>query len=222
MAVSCGYFKKLNCYGTFNLLITLCRCKIQVGGKTLEQEEERTSAKEARREPMIAIRSEEPADVAVVHSIHQSAFPTEAEARLVDRLREEEKLAFSLIAEVKGGVVGHVAFSPVSVDPQSPEKRGLGLGPVAVLPTWQRKGIGEKLILRGIEDCRRDGYSFIVVLGEPEYYGRFGFRRASLFGLGNEYGVDDPFMVLELRLGGLPKVPGTIKYVKVFSDMLDG
>ena len=171
---------------------------------------------------MITIRSEEPADVEVIHSIHQSAFPTEAEARLVDRLREERKLALSLIAEVKDCAVGHVAFSPVSVDPQSPAKRGLGLGPVAVLPEWQRKGVGEQLITRGIEDCRRDGYSFIVVLGEPGYYGRFGFRRASMFGLANEYGVDDPFMVLELSLDGLPKVPGTVKYVKVFSELTDG
>jgi len=171
---------------------------------------------------MITIRPEEPADVEVIHSIHKSAFPTEAEARLVDRLREERKIALSLIAEVEKGVVGHVAFSPVSVDPQSPAKRGLGLGPVAVQPEWQRKGIGEQLIIRGIEDCRRDGYSYMVVLGEPEYYGRFGFRRASMFGLGNEYGVDDPFMALELNLGGLPKVPGVIKYVKVFSEVMDG
>jgi putative acetyltransferase len=171
---------------------------------------------------MITIRPEEPADVEVIHSIHKSAFPTEAEARLVDRLREERKIALSLIAEVEKGVVGHVAFSPVSVDPQNPAKRGLGLGPVAVQPEWQRKGIGEQLIMRGIEDCRRDGYSYMVVLGEPEYYGRFGFHRASMFGLGNEYGVDDPFMALELSLGGLPKVPGIIKYVKVFSELLDG
>ena len=171
---------------------------------------------------MITIRSEEPADVEVIHSIHQSSFPTEAEARLVDRLRDERKLALSLVAEVKVCAVGHVAFSPVSVDPQSPAKRGLGLGPVAVLPEWQRKGIGEQLITRGIEDCRRDGYSFIVVLGEPEYYGRFGFRRASMFGLANEYGVDDPFLVLELSLEGLSKVPGTVKYVKVFSEFTDG
>src|SRR4030042_1588451 len=109
---------------------------------------------------MISIRSEEPADVEGIHSIHKSAFPTEAEARLVDRLREERKLALSLIAQVKDCAVGHVAFSPVSVDPQSSAKRGLGLGPVAVLPEWQRKGIGEQLIARGIEDSRRDGYSF--------------------------------------------------------------
>ena len=171
---------------------------------------------------MVTIRTEEPADVEVIHSIHQSAFPTEAEARLIDRLREDRKLTLSLIAEAKDRVVGHVAFSPVSIDPQIQAQRGVGLGPVAVLPEWQGTGIGEKLITRGIEDCRRDGYSFVVVLGEPEYYERFGFRRASLFGLGNEYGVDDPFMVLELRLDGLPKVPGTVRYVQVFSEDTDG
>jgi len=80
----------------------------------------------------------------VIHSIHQSAFPTEAEARLVDRLREDRKLALSLIAEFEDRVVGHVAFSPVSVDHQSPAQRGVGLGPVSVLPEWQGTGIGEK------------------------------------------------------------------------------
>ena len=168
---------------------------------------------------MVTIRTEEPTDIEVIHSIHRSAFPTEAEARLVDRLREESKLALSLIAEVKEHAVGHVAFSPVFVGSQSSGTQGLGLGPVAVLPEWQGNGIGEKLITRGIEDCRRDGYSFVVVLGEPEYYERFGFRRASLFGFGNEYGVDDPFMALELRLGGLPNVPGIVRYVKVFSEV---
>jgi putative acetyltransferase len=171
---------------------------------------------------MITIRPEVPADVEVIHSIHQSAFPTEAEALLVDRLREGRKLALSLIAEVEDRMVGHVAFSPVSVEPQNSRNQGLGLGPVAVLPEWQGKGIGEQLISTGIEDCRREGYTFIVVLGEPEYYGRFGFRRASLFGLGNEYGVDDPFMALELKLEGLPKVPGMVKYVTLFSEVTEG
>ena len=168
---------------------------------------------------MVTIRAEEPEDVEVIHSIHQSAFPTEAEARLVDRLREERKLALSLIAEVNHRVVGHVAFSPVSVDSPSSGNQGLGLGPVAVRPECQGKGIGEQLITRGVEDSRREGYSFIVVLGEPEYYARFGFRRGSLFGLGNEYGVDDPFMVLGLRPDGLPKAPGVVRYVKLFSEV---
>jgi putative acetyltransferase len=171
---------------------------------------------------MVTIRSERRVDLELIHSVHQAAFPTGAEAQLVDRLREDRKLALSLIAEVKDRVVGHVAFSPVSVDPQSSPAQGLGLGPLAVLPEWQGKGIGEKLITGGIEDCRREGYAFIVVLGEPEYYSRFGFRRASLFGLNNEYGVDDPFMAMELRPGGLPKAPGTVKYVKLFFEVTEG
>jgi hypothetical protein len=98
--------------------------------------------KEARREQMITVRTEEPADVEVIHSLHQSAFPTGAEARLVDRLREDRKLAISLIAEVRGRVVGHVAFSPVSVDPQGSVNHGLGLGPVAS-PFYRAEAFGE-------------------------------------------------------------------------------
>jgi putative acetyltransferase len=80
-----------------------------------------------------------------------------------------------------------------------------------VLPGHQRRGIGSELIRQGLAACRDEGYGFVVVLGHPEYYPRFGFWRAGEAGLANEYGADEAFMVLELASGGLPPA-GLVQY----------
>jgi putative acetyltransferase len=160
---------------------------------------------------MPTIRPERPEDSGAIHAVHVAAFPTEAEARLVDALRAAGHASISLVAEDSGQIVGHIVFSPVRVDGSSSIREGLGLAPVAVRPSHQRRGIGSALIIEGLSACRQDGYGFVVLLGHPEYYPRFGFRRGSEFGLGNEYGADDAFMVLELVPGSLP-TGGLVKY----------
>ena len=92
---------------------------------------------------------------------------------------------------------GAVAATPV-LDPAKPRLGIVGLAPVGVVPEYQGKGIGSRLIREGLLACREAGYGAAVVLGEPGYYGRFGFGRASERGICNEYGVDEPFMVAEL------------------------
>jgi len=87
-----------------------------------------------------------------------------------------------------------------------------------VPPEFQRQGIGSKLIREGLERCRQAGYDAVVVLGDPAYYSRFGFVRAADFGLQNEYGVHDEFMVLPLRRGALDGVSGMVKYLPEFSE----
>ena len=146
--------------------------------------------------------------------MHAAAFATDAEARLVDRLRAAGHAAISLVA-LEGRIVGHVLFSEV----QASAGRGLGLAPVAVLPAHQRSGIGAALVLAGIEASRSAGYDYAVVLGEPAYYRRFGFRRALDFGLGNEYGAQDEFMVLELRPGALAGLRGMVTYSAEFAEL---
>jgi putative acetyltransferase len=126
-----------------------------------------------------------------------SAFPTEEEACLVDALRRGGKVEVSLVALIVERIVGHVLFSPVSIDAPGARAREVGLAPVAVRPEHQRRGIGAELIRAGLEECRRKGFDFVVVLGEPRYYRRFGFERAASAGLSNEYGVDEEFMVVE-------------------------
>jgi len=87
-----------------------------------------------------------------------------------------------------------------------------------VPPEFQRQGIGSKLIREGLERCRQAGYDAVVVLGDPAYYSRFGFVRAADFGLQNEYGVHDEFMVLPLRRGALDGVSGMVTYLPEFSE----
>jgi putative acetyltransferase len=164
------------------------------------------------------VRPEQAADADAVRRVHEAAFPTPVEARLVDRLRSGGTALVALVAEEGGEVVGHVLFSPVTVETGNDTTTGgVGLAPVAVLPAYQSRGIGSRLVREGLEACRRAGHPFAVVLGGPDYYRRFGFRRAADFGLGNEYGADEAFMAIELRPGGLPAEGGLVRYSEEFA-----
>ena len=161
---------------------------------------------------MIAIRKEEEKDYSQVREVLRAAFPSPAESQLVDALRENGKAVLSLVAVHGEEILGHILFSPVSTDPPTSEK-GLGLAPVAVKPNVQAKGIGTQLILEGLRLCRELNYDYVVVLGDPGYYSRFGFEQASPFGIQNEYGVDDAFMVIQFS----GAVIGLVKYAREFS-----
>jgi len=164
------------------------------------------------------IRGEEDRDASTVRIVHEAAFPTDAEARLVDRLRAAGKAEISLVAELEGIVVGHVLFSPVTIEGVRTND-ALGLAPVAVLPAHQRRGFGAALIHAGLDACRARGCAFVVVLGDPAYYRRFGFRRAADWRLGNEYGADEAFMVIELRPGGIPSQGGLVRYAPELAEL---
>jgi putative acetyltransferase len=165
----------------------------------------------------LCIRPEQPTDAVAIRRVLEAAFPTPAEAHLVGLLRDGGHLGVSLVAERDGEIVGHIAFSPVDVEGAAGEGGGSGLAPLAVLPAYQRQGIGGRLVREGLAACERMGSGFVVVLGEPEYYQRFGFTRADRRGLGNEYGADEAFMVLELRSGGIPADGGLIRYGPEFA-----
>ena len=163
------------------------------------------------------IRPERPTDATAIRAVHEAAFPTSAEADLVDALRSNGRLVVSLVAtDDADDVIGHAALSPVTVDGR--DCGGLGLAPVAVLPAQQRRGVGGRLV-RAVLAAAADGAAFVVVLGDPAYYARFGFRRAREFGLSNEYGVDDEFMAKEIRPNGLPPSRGLVKYAPEFSAL---
>lgn len=159
------------------------------------------------------IRPETASDHEAVKGILAYSFETDAESRLVDALRASSKAIISLVAEQDRNVVGHIMFSPVSTTPPS-EHKGLGLAPVAVASAHRRQGIASMLIREGLRLCV--GYEYVVVLGNAQFYKRFGFQKASDFGLKNEYGVDEPFMVYEIVPGILKRMCGLIRYASEF------
>ena len=163
----------------------------------------------------IIIRNEEPRDFAQVRSVLKAAFPTEAESELVGLLRTNGKAVVSLVAVCGDDVMGHILFSPVSTSPPG-DAKGIGLAPVAVRPDVQVQGIGSALIRTGLELAQELRFDYCVVLGDPNYYERFGFDTASDFGLRNEYGVDKEFMVTHFSKC---EVVGLVRYLPEFAQL---
>lgn len=167
---------------------------------------------------MTMIRLEKTEDVEAVRGVNEQAFETPSEADLVDRLRPRGKLVASLVAVDGDRIVGHITFSLVSIA-ANPKLRGVGLGPMAVLPDVQRQGIGSELARAGLDRCRDLGYDFAVVVGHPEYYPRFGFVPASKYGITCIWEVPEGvFMALELRPQGLAGVIGLAIYEPEFDE----
>jgi putative acetyltransferase len=167
----------------------------------------------------IHIRDEAPGDLNAIRSLHEQAFETKAEARLVDLLRARGKGIISLVADVGGEIAGHILFSPVAIKPPAVRWNALGLAPLAVIPRMQRQGIGSKLVKSGLQRCRQTGIELVFVLGHPHYYPKFGFMPASTFGFENEYQVDQAFMVIVINPGVSVKYRGLVKYAPEFNEM---
>ena len=155
------------------------------------------------------IRRETAEDIPGIYAVVRAAFARPGEADLVEALRRADALTVSAVAVVGSCIVGHVAFSPVTIDHHS----ALALAPVAVEPASQRQGIGAALIRWGLDECRRLGHDVVIVLGEPAYYCRFGFTPASQFGIVCPFPVpSEAFMVLELSPGAAAARRGVVRY----------
>jgi putative acetyltransferase len=138
---------------------------------------------------------------------------------LVDRIRAGCAEAVSLVAVAEGRVVGHIFFSPVTIESGERRIAGMGLAPMAVLPEYQRRGVGSRLANAGLEEIERAGHPFVIVLGHPEYYPRFGFVRASRYGVSSEYDApDEAFMIRIFATEALARVRGVARYRPEFAD----
>jgi putative acetyltransferase len=158
----------------------------------------------------VLIRSETSADAGAIAEVTVAAFKTLAisnhtEQFIIAALRAAKVLTVSFVAEVDGRVVGHIAFSPVTMSDGSPN--WYGLGPVSVLPECQRRGIGRALIQEGISRLKDLGARGCCLVGHPEYYRRFGFR--NIRGLVHEGVPEEVFFALSLD-GHIPQ--GTVEF----------
>ncbi len=171
---------------------------------------------------MITIRQEKPEDIAAVSAINKTAFGQPTEAAIVDSIRAACPDAVSLVALDDDRIVGHIFFSPVLVSSATESTQGMGLAPMAVLPERQRQGIGSMLVQAGIDTMRERNCPFIIVLGHPEYYPRFGFVSASQYGLSCQWdGIpDEVFMVMILDEVSIASVSGTARYRDEFDEAM--
>jgi len=169
----------------------------------------------------IILRREMPADRPAVHMVNEPAFGRPQEADLVDRLRDGCPGLFSLVAVAGVKVVGHILFSPAVIDGGHGSLTGMGLVPIAAMPELQRCGFGSALMRAGLGEIRVSGEPFVIVLGHPEYYPRFGFVPASRFRIRCEYdGVpDEAFMILVLKDEALTGIFGVARYRPEFADV---
>jgi putative acetyltransferase len=163
------------------------------------------------------IRKETAEDIPSIRAVVHAAFGSAGEADLVEGLRRSGALTLSAVAVVASRVIGHVAFSPVTI---GGPHLALALAPVAVAPDCQRQGIGSALIRWSLEECQRLGHGVVIVVGEPAYYPRFGFTPASPFGIQCPFPVPpEAFMVLELSPGAASGCRGMVRYRPEFESV---
>jgi putative acetyltransferase len=167
----------------------------------------------------VHIRPETKDDIRKIWQVNASAFDTEAEANLVDNLRNNGMPLISLVAEANKKLIGHILFSPVTLSGTKRDIKIAGLAPMSVLPDHQKQGVGAALVQEGLKLCTSSGYKAVVVLGHPDYYPKFGFVPSSGFGIKSEYDVpDEVFMIKELENGALSEYAGVVKYHPLFAQ----
>src|SRR3990172_13007564 len=164
--------------------------------------------------PKIVIRSETDADVGAITEVTTAAFKTleisnHTEQFIIEALRAAKALTVSLVAEMDGRVIGHIAFSPVTISDGTPN--WYGLGPVSVLPEYQRKGIGKALIKEGLSRLKDMKAQGCCLVGHPDYYRKFGFQNMS--GLVHEGVPQEVFLALSFD-GHTPQ--GTVAFHEGF------
>lgn len=165
----------------------------------------------------VAVREERPGDVAAIRDVNRRAFGQELEATIVDALRTNHGAMLSLVAVLEGAIVGHLMFSPAFIG----DVRGAALGPMAVVPEHQRRGIGALLIETGLRSLQAAAVPFAIVVGHPEYYPRFGFQLASTYGIRCEWDVpDEVFMISILDEPRMRGVAGLATYRPEFATAI--
>jgi len=173
----------------------------------------------------IIIRKESSFDHNWVVELTEKAFETleisdHNEGKLVDKLRKAPTFVeeLSLVAELSGQVVGHILFTPITIDNGGQQFQSLVLAPVSVLPEFQKMGVGGQLIIAGHKKAKELGFQSVILIGHPEYYPRFGYKTASGWGLkvAMKLPSDDIFMAIELTENALSGVSGMVIFPPEF------
>lgn len=168
------------------------------------------------------IRQEQPEDFQAVYQINKQAFGQEAEAKLVDALRQSDAFVpeLSLVAELDDQLVGHILFTKIKIVNGDKAHESLALAPMAVSEAYQKQSIGGQLIREGLKRAAALGFGSVIVLGHEHYYPKFGFEPASKWGIKAPFDVpNEVFMVIELQPNALENVSRTVQYSKEFDSV---
>jgi putative acetyltransferase len=163
----------------------------------------------------LIVRIENPRDVSTIRAINEDAFGRPDEADLIERLRAEDVVLASLVAELDGRAVGHILFSRMWIDTISGAVPAVALAPMAVRTEYQRQGVGQRLVRHGLNLMRSLGEQIVIVLGHPDYYARFGFSVEKARGLESPF-PPEAFMAIEFNPGALTGVHGKVRYPTAF------
>lgn len=176
----------------------------------------------------IIIRQERIEDYAMTEKVVEAAFKgmemsDEKEHELVGRIRKNDsfipELSLVAIHEDTNEIVGHILLSKMKIVNQEHAVESLALAPVSVLPDHQKEGVGKRLMQEAINRAKELGYKSVLVMGHPEYYPKFGFKRASFWDIKAPFEVpDEAFMALELEQHALDNVSGVVEYPSVFFE----
>ncbi|MFN8417486.1 MAG: N-acetyltransferase [Cytophagaceae bacterium] len=170
------------------------------------------------------IRQESVHDYAEVYELNRLAFEQDGEAKLVDALRKNSDVfipELSIVAVMNNAIVGHILFTKIKIqEEQGATYESLALAPMAVLPEFQKQGIGTQLVQNGLNMAKQLNYPSVIVLGHNHYYPKFGFEPAAKWNIKAPFNVPSHFfMALELKLDSLKNISGTVIYPKEFEGV---
>jgi putative acetyltransferase len=170
----------------------------------------------------VEIRSETEDDFNAITLINDLAFGGTGESELITNLRNTNDFIpdLSLVALVDDRILGHILFYPIAIEAANNTSPTISLAPMAVHPDYQKKGIGTKLVIDGLQRCKDMHFDSVIVLGHPNYYPRFGFKPASQWNLYSDFEApDEAFMALELEVNSLAGKNGKVVYPKEYLEV---
>lgn len=174
----------------------------------------------------IHIRQEKNEDIDIIYNLVKKSFENAehsdgTEQDLVNRLRKSKSFIpeLSLVATDGNNLIGHILFTKILIENNNKKAESLALAPLAVLPEYQNKSVGSKLVKEGLKIAKELGYRSVIVLGSEKYYPRFGFVEAKNFEIIPPFEVpSENFMIIELEKGSLKDISGTVIYAKEFFE----